>query len=65
MHTAKPPDQQNLRIVRRFQNARGQRCRVVAQTVVIGGEDVHATGTVCREANGNWALAQDAQDRRR
>ena len=65
LQLAKPPNQQDLRIVRRFQNARGQRCRVVAQTVVIGGEHVRATGTVCRQADGHWALAQETENAQR
>jgi hypothetical protein len=61
LQTEAPPDRQDLRVVRGFQNARGQRCRVVAQTVVIGGQPVRATGTLCRQADGHWALAQQGE----
>ncbi|SRR5581483_2616118 len=58
VHPAKPPERQEVRVVHGFRNARGQRCRLVAQTVVIGGQHVRATGTLCREADGHWALAE-------
>jgi surface antigen len=59
------PDEQTIRILRDFQNERGQPCRVVEQTVVISGQTVRATGTVCRGADGQWALSRDAESTRR
>jgi len=61
VHTAKPADREELRIVRGFRNAQGHRCRVVAQTVVIGGQHVRATGTLCQQSDGHWALARDGE----
>ncbi|HEV2547616.1 MAG TPA: hypothetical protein VGU20_09780 [Stellaceae bacterium] len=65
LHKTGPSDQEDLRVVRGFRNARGQRCRVVAQTVVIGGQSVRATGTLCRQADGHWALVQEAENAQR
>lgn len=59
VHPATPPDRQDVRVVRGFRNARGQRCHLVAQTVVIGGRHVRATGTLCRQPDGHWVLAQE------
>jgi hypothetical protein len=54
---AMAPDQQTLRIVRAFTNARGRPCRVVEQSVLIGGQRTRATGTVCQQSDGQWVLA--------
>jgi len=49
---------QEVEVISGFRNAHGQSCRVVQQTVIIAGQNVHATGTMCQEANGSWTLSQ-------
>ncbi|HZB91705.1 MAG TPA: hypothetical protein VE397_09705, partial [Stellaceae bacterium] len=50
------PDQQQVRVIAEFRNATGQSCQVVEQRVFIGGARVRATGTVCQQPDGRWAL---------
>jgi hypothetical protein len=38
-------------------DAQGRLCREYEKSVVIGGERTRATATVCRDAQGEWALA--------
>jgi surface antigen len=47
---------QRARVVSSFNNAYGQPCRVVEQNVTIGGQQLRATGTMCRDRAGNWVL---------
>jgi surface antigen len=47
---------QNARVTSAFTNRLGQPCRVVEQDVWIGGETVKASGTVCEQPNGVWAV---------
>jgi surface antigen len=49
-------ESERTRVVSAFTNGEGQPCNVVEQTVNIGGERVRATGTVCRQSGGTWAL---------
>jgi surface antigen len=49
---------QQVRIIRGFSNEQGQPCRVVEQTVVINGQRVRATGTVCQQPDGHWTIAR-------
>jgi surface antigen len=49
---------QQVRIIRGFSNNLGQPCRVVEQIVIINGQRVRATGTVCQQADGHWAVAR-------
>ena len=58
MHAASVPDAQSMKIMRAFRNARGQTCRVVEQTVIISGQQTRATGTVCQQTDGHWAIAR-------
>ena len=57
MHSSVAPERQKLRVIRSFSNAHGQPCRVVEQTVFIDGRQTLATGTMCRQADGRWALS--------
>ncbi|HEV2548316.1 MAG TPA: hypothetical protein VGU20_13335 [Stellaceae bacterium] len=58
-HTAVAQDvPQQVRIIRGFSNDQGQPCRVVEQTVVINGQRVRATGTVCQQQDGHWAITR-------
>jgi surface antigen len=50
------PDVQNMNIVLGFRNALGQSCRVVEQTIVIGGQRTPATGTMCQRYDGHWEI---------
>jgi surface antigen len=47
---------QNAHVTSSFTNRLGQPCRVVEQDVWIGGEPVKASGTVCEQPNGVWAV---------
>ncbi|HKW55025.1 MAG TPA: hypothetical protein VJO12_15135, partial [Stellaceae bacterium] len=47
---------QDARVVSAYTNRLGQPCRVVEQDVWIGGESVKASGTVCEQPNGVWAV---------
>jgi hypothetical protein len=49
---------QQVRVVSIFVNAVGQRCNIVEQTIIIDRErePVRASGTLCQQSNGNWAL---------
>ena len=49
-------DMQKMKFVMGFRNARGEACRVVEQTVVIGGQKTSATRTMCEQPDGRWAL---------
>jgi hypothetical protein len=51
-----PPPQQQVQVVRRYQNAAGRNCRQIKQIVVISGMTVNAIGTVCQQTDGRWAL---------
>jgi surface antigen len=39
-----------------FVDRHGQTCRIVEQTVIIAGEKVKASGTMCLQPDGRWAL---------
>jgi hypothetical protein len=54
MHTT--ADVQNMKFVMGFLNARGELCRVVEQPVVINGQKMSATSTLCQQADGRWAV---------
>jgi surface antigen len=59
VHTAVVQDEpQQVRIIRGFSNKDGQPCRVVEQTIVINGQRVRATGTVCQQSDGQWTIAR-------
>ena len=47
-----------MRIIRGFSNNLGQPCRVVEQIVIINGQRVRATGTVCQQPDGRWAITR-------
>ncbi|HEV2550709.1 MAG TPA: hypothetical protein VGU20_25580 [Stellaceae bacterium] len=51
-------DMQKMKFVMGFRNARGETCRVVEQTVVIGDHKTPAMRTMCEQADGRWALQQ-------
>jgi surface antigen len=51
-----PPPQQQVQVVRRYQNAAGRSCQVVRQIVSISGMTVKAIGTVCQQPDGRWAF---------
>jgi surface antigen len=57
MYAVKPSDQE-AHVVRGYRNALGQDCQVVEQSVFIAGQLVRATGTVCRQPDGRWALTR-------
>src|SRR5262249_61536786 len=62
MHVAVTQDvPQRVRIIRGFSNNTGQPCRVVEQTVVINGQRVRASGTLCQETDGRWTIAPRGQ----
>jgi len=56
-HKVAPRNQESQRVVRRFRDTSGQPCRIVNETVLIDGEKTRATGTVCQESDGRWAIA--------
>ena len=56
--TVAQDEPQQVRIIRGFSNDQGQPCRVVEQTVVINGQRVRATGTVCQQPDGHWTIAR-------
>jgi hypothetical protein len=57
MHLATGVGQnERTRVISAFRNTHGQPCHLVEQTVYIDGERARATGTVCRQSNGKWAL---------
>ena len=59
VHTVVAQDQPaQVRILRGFNNNLGQSCRVVEQTVIINSQRVRATGTVCQQSDGNWAITR-------
>jgi len=39
-----------------YKNAQGQTCRIIEQTVLIAGQRVRATGTMCQQPDGRWTL---------
>ena len=41
-----------------YRNAHGELCRTVRQTVFIGGQPAVATGTMCQQSDGRWALVR-------
>ncbi|HWI29352.1 MAG TPA: hypothetical protein VN668_20430 [Stellaceae bacterium] len=53
---ATAPSQQQVKVVSAYRNALGQNCQVVEQNVYIAGQRVHASGTMCRQSDGRWAL---------
>jgi hypothetical protein len=57
MHKVAARNQDSPKIVRRFRDASGQPCRIVNETVLIDGEKTQATGTVCEQSDGHWAIA--------
>ncbi|HJT08021.1 MAG TPA: hypothetical protein VJ747_13905, partial [Stellaceae bacterium] len=54
--SAQTAQRQDTRVTSAFTNRLGQPCRVVEQDVWISGAPVRATGTVCEQPNGVWAL---------
>src|SRR5438067_1180619 len=48
------------RLLRSYTDGAGFACRDFAQPVTIDAEPVNAFGTVCRAADGSWALVGDA-----
>lgn len=57
-----PRNQQSPRVVRSFRDTSGQPCRVVNETVLIDGEKTRATGTMCKQSDGHWAIAAADSD---
>jgi hypothetical protein len=51
-----PTPQQQVQVVRRYENAAGRSCQVIKQIVVISGMTVNAIGTMCQQTDGRWAL---------
>jgi hypothetical protein len=49
-------DMQKMKFIMGFRNARGEICRVVEQTVVIGDNKTAALRTMCEQPDGRWAL---------
>ena len=49
-------DMEKMKFVMGFRNARGETCRVVEQTVVIGDHKTPAIRTMCEQPDGRWAL---------
>jgi hypothetical protein len=45
-------------VVRSFTDRWGVPCREYVQRVLIGEEEVEASGTVCRAADGSWAMRE-------
>jgi surface antigen len=56
--TATATSSEQLRILSGFRNAEGQPCQVVEQTVLISGQRVRATGTMCQQPDGRWVLTR-------
>jgi surface antigen len=49
---------QNTVVVKQvYKDKAGRPCRVVEQTVMIDGQQVRASGRVCENTGGRWALA--------
>lgn len=49
-------DLQKMPFVMGFRDAEGKPCRVVEQTISIGGRKAQATSTMCRQPDGRWVL---------
>jgi surface antigen len=47
---------QKVHVIATFTLADGRSCQVVEQSVFITGQRVRATGTVCQQDDGGWAL---------
>jgi hypothetical protein len=54
--TGPPPSE--VEFVRSFTDRWGIPCREYVQRVFIGEEEVEASGTVCRAADGSWAMRE-------
>lgn len=44
--------------VRTYQQASSAYCREYEQTIIVGGREETATGTACRQADGNWKIVE-------
>jgi hypothetical protein len=53
---ASAPPPAETEFVRSFTDGWGVPCREYVQRVVIAEEEVEASGTVCRAADGSWAI---------
>ena len=47
--------------IRTFQNSSGQPCREFITTITIGGREEQGYGTACRQPDGSWQLAPEAE----
>jgi hypothetical protein len=54
MHTT--ADVEKMKFIMGFRNERGEACRVVEQPVVIGGQKMSATSTMCQQPDGRWEV---------
>jgi surface antigen len=52
------PGQQQVQVIRVYRNTFGQSCKVIKQSVFISGTKVDASGTMCQQPDGRWALMQ-------
>jgi surface antigen len=47
--------------IKTFQNSSGQPCREFISTITIAGREEQGYGTACRQPDGSWQLAADAE----
>lgn len=47
--------------IKTFQNSAGQPCREFITTITIGGREEQGYGTACRQPDGSWQLAPEAE----
>lgn len=47
--------------VRTYQDSIGRQCREFITTIIIGGREEQGYGTACRQPDGSWELAPDAE----
>jgi hypothetical protein len=45
-----------VRVRSAFHDRHGKPCRIIEETVMIAGQSVRATATVCQQSNGRWSL---------
>jgi len=50
-------EHERVRVISVFTDEKGRPCRVMEQRVSISGQQVKAIGTICRGADGRWALS--------
>jgi hypothetical protein len=48
--------QQQIEIVRRFEDVAGRPCRLIRQSVDIDGTETWASATICRQPDGSWSM---------